>query len=238
MDCHLPVFDGFEATTAIRRWEQEQGRERTPIVAVSASAFAEDREKCVATGMDDFLAKPITLAGLSGMLEKWLGVSAEETSEPIAESSAQLDSVLTPIQELAVVTELVTTPLSDGDSVEDLFDRAQLDEAQSLLGDAFGEVVGQLDGNAKEAFAGLRDALDKGDADRFRGYAHKFKGSLSTLGALTASKAALALELIGREGNLSEAPRLITDLQVLYDRSYRHLVSLSAGTASATAKSA
>jgi signal transduction histidine kinase/CheY-like chemotaxis protein/HPt (histidine-containing phosphotransfer) domain-containing protein len=79
MDCQMSVMDGFEATRRIRRWESEHARPHLPthlpIVALTAGAFEEDRERCLAAGMDDFLTKPIALARLSAMLEKWLSVS-------------------------------------------------------------------------------------------------------------------------------------------------------------------
>jgi PAS domain S-box-containing protein len=72
MDCQMPVMDGFAATEAIRAWENETGSPRLPIVALTAGAFQEDRQRCMACGMDDFLTKPITFATLEAMLIKWL----------------------------------------------------------------------------------------------------------------------------------------------------------------------
>jgi signal transduction histidine kinase len=70
MDCHLPEVDGFEATRRIRQLEGEVAR--TPIVALTASAYATDRQRCLDAGMDDFLAKPITFALFSTTLKRWL----------------------------------------------------------------------------------------------------------------------------------------------------------------------
>jgi len=58
MDCMMPVMDGFTATSAIREWEQQQAKKRLPIIALTASVFAEDIEKCYRSGMDDYVAKP------------------------------------------------------------------------------------------------------------------------------------------------------------------------------------
>jgi CheY-like chemotaxis protein len=72
MDCQMPVMSGFEATERIRRWEGEQGLPRIPIVALTAGAFDDDREHCLAVGMDDFVTKPVDFAVLPAVIAKWL----------------------------------------------------------------------------------------------------------------------------------------------------------------------
>jgi CheY-like chemotaxis protein len=71
MDCQMPVLDGYEATKQIRQWEQQQGKPRLPIIALTAGAYEEDRQDCLAAGMDDFLAKPIDLNQLTALLKRW-----------------------------------------------------------------------------------------------------------------------------------------------------------------------
>ena len=75
MDCQMPVMDGYQATEKIRQWEQSEGRPALPIVALTASAFAEDRERCLAAGMSDFLAKPVNIQELGAMLKKFSGTA-------------------------------------------------------------------------------------------------------------------------------------------------------------------
>ena len=72
MDCHMPVMDGFEATRRIREEEQAQGT-RTPIVALTADALAGDRERCIESGMDDYMTKPVSGAVLAAAVERWTG---------------------------------------------------------------------------------------------------------------------------------------------------------------------
>jgi CheY-like chemotaxis protein len=66
MDVHMPDVDGLEATRQIRA--AEAGTHRTPIVALTANAYGEDREACLAAGMDDFLVKPLDRERLAAVL--------------------------------------------------------------------------------------------------------------------------------------------------------------------------
>lgn len=71
MDCQMPVKDGFTATREIRAGAI-LGREKIPIIALTANAMAEDKEACIQSGMDDFLSKPINMNELVSCLEKYL----------------------------------------------------------------------------------------------------------------------------------------------------------------------
>ncbi len=70
MDCQMPEMDGFEAAARIRSME---GRGRTPIIAMTASGMEGDRERCIAAGMNDYIAKPVSRRALGQVLKKWLG---------------------------------------------------------------------------------------------------------------------------------------------------------------------
>jgi CheY-like chemotaxis protein len=73
MDCHMPVMDGFEATRRIRFDEMQRDDGRTPIVALTADALAGDRERCLESGMDDYMTKPVSSAMLAAAVERWTG---------------------------------------------------------------------------------------------------------------------------------------------------------------------
>ena len=72
MDLSMPVMDGLEAARAIRDFEAAEKHPRAPIVATTAHVLQEDRARCHAAGMDDFLAKPIKKVALDAMLARWL----------------------------------------------------------------------------------------------------------------------------------------------------------------------
>jgi CheY-like chemotaxis protein len=88
MDCQMPEMDGFEASQAIRRAEAGTGR-RLPIVAMTANAMTEDRDRCLAAGMDDHIAKPIRRDILAATLETWLQARPNETgaADPVGVGS-------------------------------------------------------------------------------------------------------------------------------------------------------
>ncbi len=73
MDCQMPVMDGFEATIAIREYEKKHKQPHNHIVAVTADAMTGDREKCINSGMDDYMNKPIRNEELNSILKKYLG---------------------------------------------------------------------------------------------------------------------------------------------------------------------
>jgi CheY-like chemotaxis protein len=76
MDCQLPGIDGFETT---RRARQMLGSQPLPIVALTANVRPEDRDACLASGMDDFIAKPVRVGDLRTCLTRWLPQPASHT---------------------------------------------------------------------------------------------------------------------------------------------------------------
>jgi two-component system sensor histidine kinase/response regulator len=89
MDCSMPEMDGLQATAEIRRRHQEGSLPRIPIVALTANAMTEDRDRCLAAGMDDYLSKPVSQNDLRTMLEKYLSPQYALLTTPPSTRSAE-----------------------------------------------------------------------------------------------------------------------------------------------------
>ena len=90
MDIQMPIMDGHTATQHIRAWEQAEGRPRLPIIALTADAYDKDRKAAMASGMDDFMAKPIDLNTLARLLEQWLRAGKGTAATPSQAASPTL----------------------------------------------------------------------------------------------------------------------------------------------------
>ena len=127
MDIHMPVLDGYAATQEIRRWESENNAPRLPIIALTADAFEEDRQHCLAAGMDDFLSKPVEVNALKAAISRWMGIGVVQAAPE------QAISEYSPIDKtrfFALIDEI--TPLL----AENKFDAiAQFKELQALVAD-------------------------------------------------------------------------------------------------------
>ncbi len=80
MDCHMPIMDGYQATTEIREFSTSELNYNIPIIAMTASAMSGDREKCLRSGMSDYMTKPIELSIIQQKLQQWLP-SLQKTSK-------------------------------------------------------------------------------------------------------------------------------------------------------------
>lgn len=172
MDVQMPEMDGFEATAAIREREKAAGA-HIPIVAMTAHAMRGDRERCLAAGMDAYVAKPVRAEELYGVLAD---VTGHERAAAVTAPPAAPDAVFDRNEALAHV----------GGDTELLRELAAtfLDQAPHWM-------------------CAIREALERQDSARLNAAAHPLKGSLGTFAAKTAASAAQRLETLARQGNLA-----------------------------------
>jgi len=142
MDCQMPIMNGYEATTRIREMNI-----KSPIIAVTASATTGEYEKCIDSGMTDFLTKPFKKDDLLPVLNKWLTESIVEEKETFEDNGAQSD--------IFDYEDAVNTFMGDSDIVKDLLQtqilkmESQLKELESMaLSDDF-ESVRQIGHSVK-----------------------------------------------------------------------------------------
>ena len=110
MDCQMPEMDGFEATKAIRRREQERNSARVPIIALTANALKGDRERCLEAGMDDYVSKPFTRDQLHRVIQCWF----EKSSSTTTTSAIRIDVIASPQSAVTASTSVAFDPGSDG----------------------------------------------------------------------------------------------------------------------------
>ena len=193
MDCSMPEMDGYEATAHIRLFEETQGR-RTPIVAMTANAQQGDVEKCLSAGMDDYLAKPITLVELRSKLNRWLhGKHVESGAESrVATAAAEV--------------------------VDDVpLDRAIFENLREVLGPSLQQAVAPFLEDTPESLVRLERAVSEKNAETARAMAHTIKGSSSNLGAVALAQLAKVAEELALGQKIEDIAALLPRLRKAYD---------------------
>jgi CheY-like chemotaxis protein/HPt (histidine-containing phosphotransfer) domain-containing protein len=182
MDVQMPEMDGYEASRAIREIEARLaasagagGLPRTPLIAVTAHATKEHRERCFACGMDDYVCKPLKRRELLQVVEKWLKNDQEPVLAPAQERDCKCDKPI------------------DYDKALDEFEGDE---------EFLSEVVAGFLDNLKLQARAIRKAIEARDAETVQREGHSIKGGAGNLAAEPLSHIGYELEMIGKSGEL------------------------------------
>jgi signal transduction histidine kinase/CheY-like chemotaxis protein len=206
-DVHMPVMDGYEMARQLRREEWVLDRPRTPVVALTAASLAGEAERCLASGMDDYLAKPVGIPALAGCLVKWLPHTAPRPGVSPAGGTLPTPASLPQALHPSPLQREVIAQLTGNDPAE----------AASLLGEF-------LDATAAD-LGQMHAARDAGDAVALARQAHRIKGSSRLVGAVELAQAAHDLEQAAKAGDWPHLLPMSADVQTAAERLRLHIQS-------------
>ena len=203
MDVQMPVMDGFEATAAIRKMEQESGKP-TPIIAMTANAMKGDRERCLLAGMDGYVVKPIQNNDLFEEINRVLSnlPASEPTPLPSREDRPESSKNETPAD----------GPFNRIGFLERV--RGKKERAIRMVDFFLGDGIPMLNE--------VKKAIGNRDGESLERFAHSFKGTVGEYCATSAFQTAEKLEKMGRNGDFNE-----NDAQEVFDELNRETERLA-----------
>ncbi len=199
MDCQMPEMDGYETTHHIRSLRDAATDREVPIVALTSHASPEDRERCVAAGMDDYLSKPLDRRRLEEALDRWLN------REDAQDSGIPRPSPPPPPR---VEGDAGPLPVFDYDAVRQrLLDDEELihNMAETLLEDLPRQI------------ARLRARIEESDLEGAASLAHKIRGAAANMGAVALEGEARRLEELARGGGAESLAGALAGLERGYE---------------------
>jgi PAS domain S-box-containing protein len=221
MDIQMPLMDGYQATTMIRKWESGMGNsecgmrnkigkdsdlkseisnrksesESVPIIAMTAHATKGDKEKCLQAGMDDYIAKPLRRKELLNIVNKWVKSAVKVNPTPLP--SRPMDDVV-------------------GEDAPMNFEQARKEFEGDK--DFLMEVMTGFFDNVGTQIETIHQAISDGDTEKVWQEAHSIKGGAANLTAEILSQTALDLETMGKSENLKGSLDALGRLKIEYDR--------------------
>jgi PAS domain S-box-containing protein len=242
MDVSMPVMDGFTATQAIRG--DSDLYPQIPIIAMTAHAIAGDRERCLAAGMDDYIAKPVDQQELARLLRKYLMTASapvmaaptekraspsanpppdappakkpatapeipsnqSETSAPTAASMANADK------------EIMKANIADADNSGGSIDMTDLLQRVGHDKELANSILTELKDDLPLQIMLLHSRITSGDAEEAARQAHKIRGAVANIGAMTTCHLLSEIEALGRKGDMPSQRQAYQRLQPQIDK--------------------
>lgn len=184
MDCQMPVMDGYEATKAWRKIEAERNLSHLPIIAMTANAMAEDRQKCLDAGMDDFISKPVDKNLLQRIMLDYLDKF---------QKSSQSTDMPSPPQE--------PNDPQRGQDLANPIEQSILSELREMMGSDFNKLIQIYLEDSPRLINQIMSAILNADSAALVNPAHTLKSASANLGALRLSQMAFGMEKCGKAGN-------------------------------------
>lgn len=192
MDCEMPVMDGFAATKKIRNDEAMSQAKATAIIALTAHAITGARDKCIASGMDDFLSKPFTMFSLQSIVKKWLLFSFDSSIKSLAPDKnrqVQQDDLNdlkrlngdSNILDQNILNRLLNKSKKDGSSLAEKLVTIYLQQSSRLLEE-------------------LTEETQRADVEAVKGILHALKSSSANVGATGLSALCKKVEHVCEQG--------------------------------------
>lgn len=188
MDCQMPVMDGYDTTRAIRQREGET--RHTCIIALTANAMKEDRERCMDSGMDDYLSKPILKEQLAAALERW----SQPTKPAHSESEPTQDETIAPSIDNLIDWEHLHQ-ISDGN------EEFELELLQVFIKDTQTHLLAAETAIAEQDYGAIEQE------------AHHIKGASGNVGIKTMQTVAATLEQQARQQQVEDGLSSISQLE-------------------------
>ena len=218
MDVHMPNMDGLASTRAIRQLPQPAGATR--IIALTADAFAESRDRARSAGMDDFLAKPVQVHDVEEMLRRHFGARSV--------GSAAVAAVRPPPVPAAVV-EARPAPKSRprrGDAGR-VLDLEMITDTCAMLGvERLRSLLQSFFADESRTLADLLERVDGGQIEGLSASAHRVKGTAATLGLRQLAESARQIEERGLPGEDAQRQELVRLLRQQIDQAREMCIKL------------
>jgi len=207
-DCNMPEMDGYELARRIRTFESAGEAKRTPIIACTANALRGEAERCLAAGMDDYLAKPIELIDLCRKLDQWLPIPGAQKRGSGRRHKDGKPAARDPVDKPRPIDRSALAGISGGNAESEreiLADFRRVNDADT---------------------AKLKQAVDNRQLDQVKHAAHRIKGAGRTIGAAALAAVCERLENASRAADWN----VIQATMELFDRELERLNAYLEGT--------
>jgi len=198
MDVQMPIINGLEATRKIRQKEKKTG-EHIPIIAMTAHALKEDKQRCLEAGMDDYISKPFKIDEVFETIGKWTNKSINKEFRKKQESNEDNLSIEIENKQdnalLSVIEFETALKRVEGD-------RKLLKELISFFIEDSLQYIGEI-----------KESIEKQEAEKLKEAAHSIKGASKNISAISISQLALNLEEMGTNGVFEEADNILDNLE-------------------------